>query len=518
MSRMQKTTILFLASDPSDASRLRLGEEHREIQEKLQLSIRRKDFILEERWSVRPGDITQAVHDVKPQIIHFSGHGTRFGELCLEDLNGKIMPVSPDALASLFQLIEDQVQCVVLNACYSEIQAKAIAAHIDYVVGMSSSIGDRAAIAFAVGFYKALGAGNTIQKAYEFGVVELKLLGTQEHLTPVLYVKSSRKNISLEPDVTKLDFYHFLKEPAIRSIDDDPRFRNLSRGYWVYDEFIATLLENGWVRFAAGFKAGIYAHPAQRWCIKVLGMGVGDNPEYFCERGYYLEHERNLLMDFKEAGCTFQPDVMTQDAMIRFLVEECGVREEQAAARSRHNDVLITEFLPGIPFLTQTGKRLECEMNPCIMNERVLRDIGVALETLGVQLDDANAKGLSHNDPIGFNIVLTYGKTDKVVAKLVDFELAQNSNRQSPEYVNASVAELYKERAVPFNSLSGRYTNNLDQHLIRENLQIVEQLSEKLRRLEAAEAPFRSIAAIGPYSSGIEIKLKNVIEYLRHKN
>jgi class 3 adenylate cyclase len=37
--------ILFLASDPSDAARLRLGEEAREIQEKLQMSRHRERFI-----------------------------------------------------------------------------------------------------------------------------------------------------------------------------------------------------------------------------------------------------------------------------------------------------------------------------------------------------------------------------------------------------------------------------------------------------------------------------------------
>ena len=52
-------SILFLASDPSDASRLRLGEEIREIQEKLQLAKLRERFRLEQRMSVRPMDVSQ---------------------------------------------------------------------------------------------------------------------------------------------------------------------------------------------------------------------------------------------------------------------------------------------------------------------------------------------------------------------------------------------------------------------------------------------------------------------------
>jgi len=39
-------SILFLAADPTDASHLRLGEEVREIREKLQLSKEREEFDL----------------------------------------------------------------------------------------------------------------------------------------------------------------------------------------------------------------------------------------------------------------------------------------------------------------------------------------------------------------------------------------------------------------------------------------------------------------------------------------
>ncbi len=182
--------ILFLASDPSDVTRLGLGQELRDIRERLQLAKERDRFVLESRESVRPGDISQAMFDVEPQIVHFSGHGTSKGELCFEDLLGKIQPVQPDGLAALFELVADQVNCVVLNACYSEVQAKAIAQHIPFVIGMNKAIGDKAAIAFAVGFYKALGANKTVEQAYKFGCVEIRLQGIPEHLTPVLLKKS----------------------------------------------------------------------------------------------------------------------------------------------------------------------------------------------------------------------------------------------------------------------------------------------------------------------------------------
>lgn len=193
---MDKVKILFLAADPSDAVRLRLGQELRDIREKLQLAKQRDNFSLESRESVRPGDITQAIFDVDPQIVHFSGHGISTGELCFEDILGKTHPVKPDALANLFELVSEQVDCVVLNACYSEAQAKSIAQHIPFVIGMNQAISDKAAIAFAVGFYRALGSGRSFEDAYKFACVEIQLGGTPGHLIPVLYARED-KNIDV---------------------------------------------------------------------------------------------------------------------------------------------------------------------------------------------------------------------------------------------------------------------------------------------------------------------------------
>lgn len=181
--------ILFLSADPTDSSRLRLGEELREIQEKLQLAKLRDRFELHQRMSVRSTDVSQSLLDVQPKIVHFSGHGTSEGALCFEDKIGETQPVDPEALASLFEQFSEQVECVLLNACYSDIQANAIARHVKYVIGMTRAIGDQAAIAFAIGFYQALGAGRSIEDAYKLGCVQVRLQGIAEHLTPILIKK-----------------------------------------------------------------------------------------------------------------------------------------------------------------------------------------------------------------------------------------------------------------------------------------------------------------------------------------
>lgn len=205
---MDKVKILFLTSDPSDSARLRLGQELRDIRENLQLSKQRDKFLLESRESVRPKDITQAIFDVEPQIVHFSGHGMSTGELCFEDILGKTQPVQPNALANLFELVAKQVSCVILNACYSETQAKAIVKHIPFVVGMNQAIGDRAAITFASGFYKALGAGRSFEEAYKFARVEIQLEGISEDLTPVLH--KQKDSVGIEDKLNRAKYVMIL--------------------------------------------------------------------------------------------------------------------------------------------------------------------------------------------------------------------------------------------------------------------------------------------------------------------
>ena len=183
--------ILFLASDPGDAYPLRLGKEFRDIKEKLLLSKNRDKFKLEQHMSVRVDDLTQAILDFQPQILHFSGHGTNMGELCFEDILGNMQRIQPENLADLFSLLNEHINCVILNACHSIIQAKAITNHVPFVIGMSTEISDQAATKFAVGFYKALGANFSIKNAYKFSCVEMKLHGLHENFIPVLYQQTS---------------------------------------------------------------------------------------------------------------------------------------------------------------------------------------------------------------------------------------------------------------------------------------------------------------------------------------
>lgn len=113
------------------------------------------------------------------------------GSLLLEDDGGNNKPVSPEGLASLFKLHTDYVKCVLLNACDSEKTAISISQYINYVIGMNQEIKDKAAIAFAQGFYDGLGYKtpdnqDVFQRAFDEGMVAIEMENFSQRMIPVL--------------------------------------------------------------------------------------------------------------------------------------------------------------------------------------------------------------------------------------------------------------------------------------------------------------------------------------------
>lgn len=177
--------ILILSANPRNTQKLRLDKEVREIDEALKRSKNREQFSIEQKWAIRSDDLRRAMLESGPQIVHFCGHGETHG-IMIEDELGNGALLSSESLAELIGLCADTVECVLLNACYSEKQANAINEHIRYVIGMRQEITDDNAIKFAVAFYDALGAGKSVEKAFQFGC---NAISVPEDLIPILKKK-----------------------------------------------------------------------------------------------------------------------------------------------------------------------------------------------------------------------------------------------------------------------------------------------------------------------------------------
>ena len=176
-------TILVLSANPEGTVVLDLEREVAAIRKALEDSQYQDEFRVVHRAEVQWKDFWRSTEAFKPEIVHFSGHGLDEKGLCVVDEDGTIRVLSADALGRMFKLFPC-VKCVVLSACYSEVQAKVVHQHVPCVVGMSLSIRDRAARDFAVAFYDGLGAKRDYREAFALGLSGMA--NDVEVWTPVL--------------------------------------------------------------------------------------------------------------------------------------------------------------------------------------------------------------------------------------------------------------------------------------------------------------------------------------------
>jgi hypothetical protein len=185
---IQTIRALFLAANPASTNRLAIDEEMRAIEQKVRASEYRDVLVFQSAWAVRRDDLLQLLNQHRPQIVHFSGHGSHAG-LSLSGDDGQERLVTTRALTALFATLKDNIRLVFLNACYSHEQAQALITSIDCVIGMKESIRDDAAAIFASSFYRAIGFGRSIQEACDQGKTALLLEDIPEEDIPELLVK-----------------------------------------------------------------------------------------------------------------------------------------------------------------------------------------------------------------------------------------------------------------------------------------------------------------------------------------
>lgn len=188
--------ILFLAAEPTDTARLRLGLELAEMQRAIEAGRERDSFEIAIRPAVRAEDIGQALLDAQPRIVHFAGHGGGpDGSFAVEDEHERAYFLPVDALVRMFGAVGTDVECVLVNACSTERLAQALAGPVRYSIGMRQPVGDEFAIAFSAGFYQALAAGRPVEDAFDYSLARLRLIGAgADRMAPLLFTKGTGRN------------------------------------------------------------------------------------------------------------------------------------------------------------------------------------------------------------------------------------------------------------------------------------------------------------------------------------
>ena len=185
-----KVRILLLSASPWKMSRILVDAEAREIFERIQEGAYRDRFELCNHTAVRPGDLQRLLLMHEPHIVHFSGHGSKNGKIVLGEPHGRAKALDQHRLTDVFALYNNHVRLVLLNACFTAAQARSIAEVVDYSIGTATPIGDKASVAFAGAFYRALGFGKSIRDAFKSATAELALTKMPRSRGIVLFVRN----------------------------------------------------------------------------------------------------------------------------------------------------------------------------------------------------------------------------------------------------------------------------------------------------------------------------------------
>jgi beta-lactam-binding protein with PASTA domain len=196
--------ILGMVSSPRDLPELDIEHEKRLVEEAIKGM--RMSGLLEMTWLEGQtwSDLQEAMWGGPWHVFHFIGHGgfdeaSQEGAIALADESGRKHLLGARNLA---RLLDDHysLRLALLNSCegarssvrdaFSSTAATLVRRGVPAVVAMQYEITDRAAIAFARAFYRAVASALPVDAAVAAGRTAVSMDSALEWGTPVLYMRS----------------------------------------------------------------------------------------------------------------------------------------------------------------------------------------------------------------------------------------------------------------------------------------------------------------------------------------
>lgn len=177
----EKKAILFLTANPKNLNSppLQAEKQMREIRDELSRSPGRNRFQLIFEPAVKIKTITRAMLTHKPYIVHFSCHGASEG-IYVEDDYGDFILFPTFGIDRLFKTTSNHVKGVLFNSINTNTHAELISQHGIYAIGMADQMGptlqnsfDEAAKSFAIGFYQCLSNDDSLEDAFNYGMINI---------------------------------------------------------------------------------------------------------------------------------------------------------------------------------------------------------------------------------------------------------------------------------------------------------------------------------------------------------
>ena len=179
-----------MAAAPDDKIYVNVIKEGTEIQQTLDAQREKFEFI--NRLGITKNHFLDDLERYKPNILHFSGHGTDYASLVFQDGS----ELTLEQLEKTFQSLPFKISLVFLNACYSKKQANTISKYVNHIIGMKKDVSDDAAIIFSSQFYKSLLKKLDYKEAYEDAIAYLSYYLEGESNIPKLIISHGLKSIT----------------------------------------------------------------------------------------------------------------------------------------------------------------------------------------------------------------------------------------------------------------------------------------------------------------------------------
>ena len=197
LKKSKKLVVLYMLANPDPgpdtSTHIRPEAEARMVQEAVRGSRFRDNIDIQLRVASDLTTILNGLNDLLPQIVHFSGHSN---SKCLAVDTGAVDAPAKQALsyglfASALNATDHKPTVVVLNSCLSAVARKETLKSTKALIGMTDSISDIAAAAFAQQFYAALASKQSLESSFKQGVIAVEAVSLTEKSIPQLFLQDN---------------------------------------------------------------------------------------------------------------------------------------------------------------------------------------------------------------------------------------------------------------------------------------------------------------------------------------
>jgi hypothetical protein len=172
--------ILILTANPAGTTKFNFDKEFVRIYE----SINRTDekFQITVKRGIDRSEFLHLIELEKPEILHFTGHGTSEGLILNNADKNDIDILNYNAINLMFKYMSEQkmsLKIVLFMAVFSEEFIEAISKNVQYFVGLTIVVSDEIVISFSSGFYTKLSKFSDFEDCFRAGLSHAALAGAK---------------------------------------------------------------------------------------------------------------------------------------------------------------------------------------------------------------------------------------------------------------------------------------------------------------------------------------------------